>query len=174
MMRWILLLPAVYLAAVAETTFHRYVAIGTVAPDWLTVVAVMWILWGRGRHDFLIAGAIGLFADALAPGRSGFGATAMLCCGYALTQLRPFGIGRGLFSQVVLTAPVAAAVSISGLAGAWLVGDAELMPLPWLTHAGSVGLYTALAALPVWMVLGWLREPLVRKTQLGAMGGMPT
>jgi cell shape-determining protein MreD len=165
-MRWILLPPAVYLAAVAQTTFHRYVVVGAVAPDWLVIVAMMWMLWGRGRHDFLIAGAIGLFADAIAPGRPGFGAAALLCCAYGLAQLRPFGIGRGVISQVVLTGPAAVIVSLAGLAGAWLVGDAEMMPLPWLQHAGSVGLYTALASLPLWMVLGWLREPLVGKAQL--------
>jgi len=165
-MRWILLLPAVYLAAVVQTTFHRYVAIGTVSPDWLVVAAVMWMLWGRGRHDFLIAGAIGLFADAMAPGRPGIGVAALLCCAYGLALLRPFGIGRGLISQVALTGMAAAIVSLAGLAGAWLVGDAEGMPLPWAKHAGSVGLYTALASLPLWMVLGWLREPLISKAQL--------
>lgn len=164
MIRWFLLLPAVYLAAVVQTSCHRLLAIGNIAPDWLTVVAVMWLLWGRGRYDFLIAGAIGLLGDAIAPGRPGFGAVALLCCGYALVQLRPFGIGGGLFSQATLTAPVAALVSLAALAGAWLVGDAALMPVPWLWHAGEVGLYTALAALPLWMVLTWLRESLMKKT----------
>lgn len=163
MIRWILLLPAVYLAAVVQTSCHRLVAIGPVAPDWLTVVAVIWLLWGRGRHDFLVAGAIGLLGDAIAPGRPGFGAAALLLSGYALVQLRPFGIGSGLFSQATLTAPIAAIVSLASLAGAWLVGDAALMPAPWLYHAGGVGLYTALAALPLWMVLGWLREPLLKQ-----------
>lgn len=164
MIRWTLLLPAVYLAAVAQTSYHRLLAIGPVAPDWLTVVAVLWLLWGRGRHDFLVAGAIGLLGDAIAPGRPGFGAAALLLSGYALVQLRPFGIGSGLLSQVTLTALIAAVVSLASLAGAWLVGDAELMPKPWLYHAGGVGLYTALAALPLWMILSWLREPLLKKS----------
>ena len=162
-MRWILLLPAVYLAAVAQTTCHRLVAVGTVAPDWLAVVAVIWLLWGRGAHDFLIAGAIGLLGDAISPGRPGFGAAALLCCGYGLMQLRPFGIGAGLISQVALTAPVAAIVSLAALAGNWLVGDAPLALTDWLWHAGGVGLYTALASLPLWMILGWLREPLLSR-----------
>jgi hypothetical protein len=162
MMRWLLVPPAVYLAAVVQTTFHRLLAIGPVAPDWLSAVAVVWLLWGRRPHDFLVAGAIGLVGDALSPGRPGFGAVTLLCCGFAIVQLRPFGIGNRLFSQVMLTAPVAALVSLATLAGAWLVGDSPLKPVPWLWHAGGVGLYTALAMLPLWMVLGWVREPLVK------------
>ena len=161
------LIPIIYLAAVAETALGDVMRVGNVAPDLIALVAIVWLLTAAGPRAFLVAGVIVLVGDLIAPGRLGLGMGWMLLIGYAVTRQRARFDLDHLALQVFLVAAVvttwAAAVGISGR----LLGDVSL---PWstlITRAGGVGLYTAGVALPVLMVLAWIREPaLARRKRL--------
>lgn len=158
-MQALLLIPVVYLAAVAETTLVDSMRVGEIAPELLALVAAVWLTTVGRRWSFLTAGAIALVGDLLAPGRLGVGAAWMLLVGYGVTRLR----SRLPLDQLAVQVPaVFAMVTVWALAvsaGQRLLGD---VPLPWAVvplRAAAVGAYTAGMALPVLMVIGWLREP---------------
>jgi rod shape-determining protein MreD len=164
-MQLLLLAGLTYLAAVLETSLVDVLRIGPVAPDLLALAAIVWLLTASGRWAFLAAGAVGLVSDLIAPGRVGVGMAWMLLVGYAVTLLR----ARWKLNYLVLQVPAAfvavtfwaAGVGVTGR----LLGD---FPLPWstiLARSAEVGLYTAGVALPVLMVTGWIREPLLARQQ---------
>jgi len=189
-MRVVLLLLIVYVAAVAETSLVDVIRVGDVTPDLLALVAVVWLLTAGGPRAFLLAGAVALVGDLIAPGRLGVGTAWMLLVGYAVVRLRGrfqgatnfrgfvgatdgrgfVGAtdGRGFMRVDVLwqVPMVAAAVTVWAAAvglTARLLGDASL---PWstiLTRSAGVGIYTAGVALPVLMAVGWIREPLLAR-----------
>ncbi len=176
-MHFLILTLIVYLAAVAETSLVDVMRVGDVTPDLLALVAVVWLLTAAGPRAFLVAGAVVLVGDLIAPGRLGVGTAWMLLVGYGVTRLRVrfqgATDGRGfMWQQLVWQVPCvwlavtvwAAAVGLTGR----LLGD---VALPWstlLTRAAGVGVYTAGVALPVLMVIGWIREPLLaRQKKLG-------
>jgi len=171
-MRVVLLFLTVYLAAVAETVLVDVIRVGEVTPDLLALVAVVWLLTAGGPRAFLVAGAVALVGDLIAPGRLGVGTAWMLLVGYGVVRLRlcfrAATNGRGFTgAQLLWQVPmVAAAVTVWAAAvglTARLLGDASL---PWstiLTRSAGVGIYTAGVALPVLMVIGWIREPLLAR-----------
>jgi hypothetical protein len=175
-MRCVILTLTVYVAAVAETSAVDLLRVGNVTPDLLTLAAVVWLLTAVGPRAFLVAGAVALVGDLIAPGRLGVGMGWMMLVGYGVTRLRArfqgATDGRGfMWQQLAWQVPcVWAAVTVwaaaVGLTGR-LLGDVSL---PWstiLARAAGVGTYTAGVALPVLMVVGWIREPyLARQRKL--------
>jgi hypothetical protein len=170
-MRFVVLALIVYVGAVAETSLVDVMRIGDLTPDLLALVAVVWLLTAAGPRAFLVAGAVALVGDLIAPGRLGVGMAWMLLVGYAITRLRarfPGATnGRGFMWQVpCVWAAVSVWAAAVGLTGR-LLGDVSL---PWptiLTRAAGVGIYTAGVALPILMVAGWIREPyLARRRKL--------
>lgn len=171
-MRFLILTLIVYLAAVAETSLVDVMRVGDVTPDLLALVAVVWLLTAAGPRAFLVAGAVVLVGDLIAPGHLGVGMAWMLLVGYGVTRLRArfqgATDGRGFMWQVpcvwLAVTVWAAAVGLTGR----LLGD---VALPWSAvsvRAAGVGVYTAGVALPVLMVIGWIREPLLaRQRKLG-------
>lgn len=158
-MRLVLFLPLVYVAAVLETSLADAIRVGPLAPDLLALVAVVGILVTPGHWAFLLAGAIGLAADLVSPGRLGVGMASFLLVGYVLTKLR----GKFEMDHLVWQVPaVWLATSLAALgpaAAGWLL-DETAVPLPTLlVRAAGVGVYTTGVGLPVLMVLGWIREP---------------
>lgn len=173
-MRILLLTLIVYLAALAETSLVDVMRIGDVTPDLLASVAIVWLLTAGGPRAFLVAGAVALVGDLIAPPRLGVGMGWMLLIGYGVTRLRGrfrgATDGRGLMWEVpcvgVAVTVWAAAVGLTGR----LLGDVSL---PWSTiviRAFGVGIYTAGVALPVLMVVGWIRQPrLARRRKLAGL-----
>ena len=158
-MRPTLLLLIVYATAVLETSLADVVRVGHVAPDLLALLAVVCVLSTPGRRAFLVAGAIGLAADLVSPGRLGLGAACFLLVGYTLTRLRT-KLPLDLLAGQVLAVGLATSALSAGLAtGAWLFGEAAVSLPTLLVRALGVGIYTAGVSLPLWMVLGWTREP---------------
>ena len=171
-MRFLILILVVYIAAVVDTSPVDVMRVGHVTPDLLVLVAVVWLLTASGPRAFWVAGAVALVGDLISPGRLGVGMAWMLLVGYAVIRLRArfqgATNGRGFMWQklvwqvpcVLVTVTVwASAVGLSGR----LLGDVSL---PWstiLARAAGVGIYTAGVALPVLMVVGWTREPLVAR-----------
>ena len=157
-MRILLLALIVYLAAVAETSLGDVMRVGRVTPDLLALVATVYVLAARGPRAFLVAGAVALAGDLIAPGRLGVGAAWMLVVGYAVGRLRHH-VRLDHFTAQVPVVGLAVACWAAGVgATARLLGE---LPLAWSTtavRAAGVGLYTAGVALPVLMVLAWTRE----------------
>jgi len=168
-MRVLLLILIVYLVAVMETALVDVMRIGEVTPDLLALTGVVWLLTSSGPRAFLVAGAIALAGDLIAPGRVGTGAAWMLLVGYALTRLKSRLPLDRLAGQVLATwAAVTAWAMAVGISGR-LTGDVALPTLTVLARAAAVGLYTAGVGLPVLMVAGWIREPhLARQRRLAA------
>lgn len=162
-MRYLVLLPIVYVAAVFETSLVDLIGVGCVAPDLLAMVAIVWLMIVSAPRAFLVAGGIVLVGDLIAPGRPGVGMGWMLFAGYAITRLRQHVKTDHLAVQViVLWAAVTLWASAVGFTGR-LTGD---VVSPWptlLMHTAGVGIYTAGVSLPVLMVVGWIREPLVTR-----------
>ncbi|NQU24801.1 MAG: hypothetical protein HQ567_26255 [Candidatus Nealsonbacteria bacterium] len=163
----VLLIPILYLAAVAETALGDVMRVGDATPDLIALVAVVWLLIAAGPRAFLVAGAVALLGDLIAPGRLGVGMAWMLLVGYGVTWLRTRLKSDHLVAQV----PVACAALIAWAVGVAitgrLLGDVALPLSTLLTRAAATGLYTAAVALPVLMVVGWMREPfLVRNGRL--------
>ena len=175
-MRFVILALVVYLTAVVETSLVAVMRVRHVTPDLLALVAVVWLLTAAGPRAFLAAGAVALVGDLIAPGHIGVGMAWMLLVGYGVTRLRArfqgATNGRGfMWYDLAWQVPtVAVAVTLwaaaVGLTGR-LLGDVSL---PWstiLARAAGVGAYTAGVALPVLMVVGWIREPqLARRRKL--------
>ena len=162
-MRYLLLLPIVYIAAVLETSLVDLIGVGRVAPDLLAMVAIIWLMIVPTPRAFLAAGAIVLVGDLIAPGRPGVGMAWMLAVGYAITRLRQHVRMDHLAVQlIVLWAAVTLWASAVGFT-AQLTGHTVS---PWLTlfaNTAGVGIYTAGVSLPVLMVIGWIREPLLTR-----------
>ena len=158
-MRLLLLLPIVYATAVVGTSLGDLVCVGHVAPDLLALVAVTWLLLSPGRRAFLLAGAIGLVADLISPGRVGLGMACFLIVGYALTRLRARFRLDHLVWQVAAVGLATTALAVSLASGRWLLGETAV-PLGTLwARALGVGVYTTGVSLPLLMVVGWIREP---------------
>ena len=158
-MRLFLLLPILYAAAVLETSLADVIQVGHVTPDLLAMIAILWVLLAAGPRTFLVAGAIGLVADLIAPGRVGLGLACYLLVGYAVYRLRARFLPDHPLWQVA-TVWVAVSVLASGLAiGRWLLAETSLPPGVLLGRAAGVGVYTAGASLPVLMIIHWIREP---------------
>ncbi len=162
-MRFLLLSLIVYLAAAMETSWVDAMRIGHVVPDLLALTAVVWLLTAGGPRAFLTAGGIALVADLIAPGRPGVGMGWMLLVGYVVTRLRTRFKLDHLALQVTTVAIAVTVWAMAVAATGRLLGD---VLLPWSTipaRAAGVGLYTAGVGLPVLMVVGWIRRPLLGK-----------
>ena len=159
MIRLVVLSSLVYVAAVAETSLIDAAAIAGVSPDLLALVAIAWLLVVVEPRAFLVAGAVALLGDLIAPGRLGVGTAWMLVVGYAVGRLQSRLRWKHLAAQL-LTVWVAVTVWAAGVAvTSRLIDD---LTLPWSTipmRAAAVGLYTAAFGLPILMVVGWIREP---------------
>jgi cell shape-determining protein MreD len=169
-MRYLLLLPIVYIAAVTETSLVDLIGVGPVTPDLLAMVAIVWLMLVPTPRAILVAGAIVLVGDLIAPGRPGVGMAWMLLVGYAITRLRQHVKMDHLAVQlIVLWAAVtlwASAVAITSQ----LTGHTTS---PWptlLANTTGVGIYTAGVSLPALMIIGWIREP--RRTRQARMTGV--
>jgi len=157
-MRFVLLVPILYLVAVVETSLGDLLRIGTVEPDLLALLAVVWLLRWPGPWAFLVAGLIGLAEDLLAPGRLGLGLGSFLLIGYALALLRTrFRLGLLVLQVAAVLVAVCTLTTIQAV-GHWLLGTVSVSLPTLLARAASVGLYTAGLSLPVLMILNWLTD----------------
>jgi cell shape-determining protein MreD len=157
-MRWLFLIPAVYLAAVIETALGDVICIGHVGPDLLGLAAVTWMLLSGSPRAPLTAGAIGLLGDLIGPGQPGLGMALFLLVGYGAARLHA-GLSLDHFVWQVGAVWVAATLTAVALGfGRWLMGETSVPLATLLARGLGVGLYTAGVALPVLLVIAWLRE----------------
>jgi len=160
-MRFLVLIPIVYAAAVLETSLVDVLRIGNVTPDLLALTAIVWLLFANGPRAFLAAGAIALVGDPIAPGRLGVGMGWMLLVGYGVSQLRARVKCDHLVGQLTVTwAAVTIWATGVGLTGR-LLGEVAMPASTILARAVGVGCYTAGVALPLLLAIGWIGEPLL-------------
>ena len=165
-MRSVLLLAAVYVALVLDATLLDLVAVDRVAPDLLAIVALVWLLVcpASGRA-VLAAGLIGLAADLAAGGRVGAGLASFALVGYAAMKLRTKIDTDHPLVQTALTWPAATAIALIVAAAQLAGGELATPPSTAFVRCLFVGGYTGAVSLPVWMVMSWVREPLLRRRQ---------
>ena len=158
-MRYLLLVPIVYVAAILQTSLSGVLRVGHVGPDLMALVAVIWLLTDSQPRAFVAAGAIGLVGDLIAPGRVGLGMACFLLVGYAVGRLRTGLPADHLVGRVTI---VGIAVSLTSLGigcGGWLLGDPSPGLREIVIRSVGVGIYTAGASIPLLMILGWISEP---------------
>ena len=150
-----------YAAAVAETSLAGALEICHVAPSLIALAALTWQLVAPGPYAFLGAGAIALAGDLCAPGRVGAGAAAMLLVAYGVSRLRVEHYGLQVAVLFAGTTAWAVATGLLRLS----VGDSAVGGTLLLREPVLVGAYTAALALPILMVVTWVREPLLRRAR---------
>lgn len=148
-------------AAVADTSLAGALEVHQVAPSLIALAALTWQLVAPGPYAFLGAGAIALAGDMCAPGHVGAGAAAMLMVAYGVGRLR---IEHYALQVLVLLVGTTAWAVATGLLR-WLLGDSAVGLALLLGESALVGAYTAALALPLLMVVAWVREPLVRRAR---------
>jgi rod shape-determining protein MreD len=158
-MKILFILPFIYIAGVLETTLGDALQVGHVGPDWMALLAVIWVLWVPGPSTLPVAGFAGLASDLFSPGRLGPAMAAYLVAGYVLGCLKSKPPRKGVFWQVpIVFASVTALASAIGLTH-WLLGESSNSLATLLVRALGVGIYTAGLSVPVLMVLSWTWKP---------------
>ena len=153
----IMLVPIVYVAAVAQTSLVDLLQVGRVAPDLLALAAILWLLatpaspWGP-----LAAGAVGLLEDLISPGNVGLGAAAFLLAAYVVVRVRSRLRLEELPWRVLTVWLAVTLIEVLLAAGKWLFGELAMDPGTLVVRAVGVGVYTAGVSLPAAMVLGWI------------------
>jgi len=171
-MRFLLSLTILYLAAVVDTSLAEVFRVGEVAPDFLALAAVLWLLAIARPGQFLAAGAYGLVQDLIAPGRVGPGAAGFLLVGYLVARVRLRLAPEHFLWHVAMAWAGATLLALSTAAAAWMLGETRQ---PWLIlsqRAAGVGLYTAALSVPLFMIAGWIRQGGVQDSGFGVQDGV--
>lgn len=159
MLSYGLLLCGVYAAATLDTVLAPVWAIGPVRPDLIALAALGWALVGGKSQAYLMAAAIGLFADLLVPGRLGVCMACFALVGYAAVHLQPQFRSLPVWVKAAVVAPAIAVQALGiGLLRS-LCGEIQLDVLAMAVRCLGVGVYTAAIALPLLMLHDWVREP---------------
>ena len=158
-MAWLILIPAIYLAAVLETSLAPLVEVHGVVPDLFALVASVWLLQAGRERGFLTAAAIGLACDLTAAGPPGIGMGAFALVGYGLGRLRDRLDFDHFFVQLGLLWATVATISLLE-ATAWRLTSETVLPWPTLAvRAVMIGTYTAVVALPLLLLLKRFGRP---------------
>jgi rod shape-determining protein MreD len=155
----LVLLPFIYIAGVLETSLGDMLQVGHVGPDWMALLAVLWVLWVPGPGALLAAGMAGLASDLFTPGRLGLALAAFLIVGYLLTQLRSRLPLKNLLWQVPIVLVSVTLLALVLAVGYWLLGESSNSLGTLLVRALGVGIYTAGLSVPAVMILLWTRKP---------------
>jgi rod shape-determining protein MreD len=155
---YIILIPAVYLAALLDTTLGPALDLGPAAPDWLVLVALVWSLTVTGPRGHLATGAVGLVSDVLSPGRLGAGLACFALVGYGLPRLRSHSGARQPQTLALWALPAATLLALGPAVVRRAWGELEVSWLTIVFGGLSVGAYTAGAALPILLVVAWVRR----------------
>jgi rod shape-determining protein MreD len=163
MIRYALLIAAVYVATVLDTALEPVFQIGQVTPDWLALVAMVWLLANKGPRRFVVAAAVGLVADLNFPGRLGIAMAWFALVGYAVARLTPKLASSHLGTQVGVTWVAVLILTLGITTSRWALGEVTAN-WSWLC-AGSLGVasYTAGIGIVVFIMFSWLGKPAWRQ-----------
>jgi rod shape-determining protein MreD len=158
-MRYLLLVPIIYIAAVLQTSLGGLLSVGHVGPDLMALAAIVWLLYDSQPRAFLAAAAIGLVADLIAPGRVGLGMACFLLVGYAVCRLRTKLPAEHLVGRATIILIAVGLISMAiGCVGP-LLGQASPGLSQVVARSIGVGVYTAGISIPLLMIAGWISEP---------------
>jgi len=148
-------LTLIYLALVIEFVMAPVWRLGTVTPDLLGTLTIVWLTHHKRTRDLTSAALVGLLVDASAGDRLGIAMAAYLTIGACLVAI-PAGtaprstlgwlgwIGAGITALHLMTALIA-----------WCLGDTSDVPMNLLLRVLATGAYSALIAAPA--TLMWQR-----------------
>lgn len=157
-MPYLLLLIAVYCAAVLQTSLAPAIEARHVVPDLFALVGIVWQLSTVRPRGFVAASLVGLACDLTSGGPLGMGMGLFALVGFLVGWLREKVDANHLLARLVVVWLATTAIAVGEVAIRRLLGETTL---PWTTlavRAASVGVYTTCVALPPLMVMGWFRE----------------
>jgi rod shape-determining protein MreD len=157
-MSYLLLLAAVYLAAVLQTSLAPAFEVRHVAPDLFALVAIVWQLHTARPRGFIAAAFVGLAHDLTSAGPFGIGLGLFALVGFLVGWLREKVDTSHLLAQLIVIWLAATAIAAGEVAICRLLGETSLTWTTLAVRATSVGVYTTGVALPPLMVIGWFRE----------------
>jgi rod shape-determining protein MreD len=157
-MNYLAWLLAFYAAAVAQTSIAPCLTVGLAAPDLLLLLAFVWIVRRPGWPGFIGAMTVGLAADLSSLGSLG---TMVVCLGIAAVALDSWRPTLGLDHPLVAALATGIATMLVSFVTATLAtigepGSRSLFALA--SQSVGVGLYTALLACPLLVVLAWMES----------------
>jgi rod shape-determining protein MreD len=156
-MSLLLLIPAVYLVAVLETSLAPWIEVQHVVPDLFALLAVLWLLRPGRQRGLVAAAAVGLACDLTAAGPLGIGMATFALAAYAIRRFRSRLDPNFLLMQLgVVWLAVTAIALVEG--ALWRLTSETALSWPTLAVRGaSVGIYTAAIGLPLLMLLNRFR-----------------
>jgi rod shape-determining protein MreD len=170
-MRFILLSISVYLACVLETVLGPIWMLGSVGPDLLAVVMIVWTMTNRTPAVFLAGGAIGILSDLVSGVRIGTAAFAFLLVAYGLSAACGTFRVRGLSGKIALAGAALlilelAIGTVSWISGCWVSslavglgpsvgGNAGRTLAMTLSQSAGVALYSTAVTGGVLLISGW-------------------
>jgi rod shape-determining protein MreD len=159
----IFLIPVVYFAALLEACLAPRWEVRGIVPDLLALVAFAWLAEARSRYAFLAVGLVGLVSDLNASAPLGIGMGAFAMVGYLVIVLRRNLHLEGPIAQLAIVGfGTVATCGVQGIA-LRLIGGPECPLMTLVERTVLVGLYTSAIAIPLVMMLHWLkpkREPM--------------
>ena len=149
----LLLIPAIYLAAVLQTSLAPWIEVRHVVPDLFALLAVLWLIRPERQRGLLAAAAIGLACDLTSAGPLGVGMAAFALAAYGINLARTRIDPNFLFAQLgVVWVTVTAIALVEGVI--WRLTSETSLTWPTLAVRGvTVGVYTAAVGLPVLVLL---------------------
>jgi rod shape-determining protein MreD len=169
-MSFLLLLIAVYCAAVLQTSLAPALEARHVVPDLFVLVAIVWQLNMARPRGFVAASLVGLACDLTSGGPLGIGMGLFALAGFLVGWLREKVDASHLLAQLIIVWLAATAIAAGEVVIRRFLGETAL---PWTTlavRAASVGVYTTGVALPPLMMIGWLREGRLSRERGSANG----
>lgn len=154
------LIPAVWLAAVFQTTVAPAMAIRQVSPDGLALLAsVMLLLLPADRRALWLAAGVGFVADLISPGPLGAATLAFFLAAFVVGMLQSKLASQGVAVRLLFTAGFSSLAAMGISLAYSLAGEASLGFGPMLGRVLGVGLYTSALSYPFYLVLSWWPAP---------------
>jgi rod shape-determining protein MreD len=154
----VLLVIAVYFAAVFQTSLMPALEVRHVVPDLFALVAIVWQLHTARPRGFVAVALVGLAYDLTSAGQLGVGLGLFALVGYLIGRFREKVDANHLLAQLVVVWLAATAIAAGEVLIGRLLGETTLTWTTLVVRAVSVGVYTTGVALPALMVIGWFRE----------------
>lgn len=152
------LIPLVYLASILQIGLAPHWQVAGAGPDLLALIAVLWTMKSIGWHALAAAATIGLVCDLNSTGPLGVGMALYAVIAYGVVWWRRQVRLDRLPAQIAVVWTGVTAISISEFVASRCLGQ-SVPPLPIaVERTAIVGLYTAMIAVPIVLVISWRRE----------------
>ncbi len=154
-MKWFSFAILAVLTIVFQTTVVQAMAIHSVWPNWMFILAVHYALWGPWPDAAMAAWTLGLIMDLFSGGRIGLNAFCFGGAAWAIMHLRQVMFRDHPMTQILVT--LLFMLVMQGITGLYYCWDASVT-IPW-KDIGWSALFTALYTAAWAPYLHW---PLIR------------